>query len=157
MDCWWVVDEWRTQRTYREVNSSALTCEELHYTSITTLARSLFPTGAAGQYGAATISSSLTGLELWFNHDPVQKHITPPSLAYRKSCEHFGCNTDCNLIPFQSILLLMWSLQKTLPRRMKDELWKGSCAWFVLNRQTAAPSVWMEKKEKGRRWLNSVT
>lgn len=46
MDCWWVVDvvadEWRTERTHCEVNSSALTCEELHYTSITSLTRWLF-------------------------------------------------------------------------------------------------------------------
>ncbi len=55
MDCWWVVDvvddEWWTERTCWEVNSSALTCEELHYTSITSLTHSFFfPTGAAGQY-----------------------------------------------------------------------------------------------------------
>lgn len=115
MDLWWVVDvvvdEWKTQRTYWEVNSSALTCEELHYTSITSLTHSLFPTGAASQYWAVTISLLPTGLEFWFNHNPVQKHITP-SLAYSKSCKHFGCTIDCNLIPFQSILFLLWSLQR---------------------------------------------
>lgn len=140
MDCWWVVDEWRTERTYWEVNSSALTCEELHYTSITSLTHSFFPTGAASQYRAATISLLPTGLEFWFNHNPAQKYITPSALAYSKSCKHFGCNIDCNLIPFQSIPFPSVITSKTLLQRVEN-LSKGWCIGLVLNKQTAAPSL----------------
>lgn len=76
-----VADEWGTARTCREVNSSALTCEELHYTSITSLTHSFSspPPGNAEQW---KISLRQTGQEPWFNHGPVQKYITQSSLAF---------------------------------------------------------------------------
>lgn len=76
-----VADEWGTARTCREVNSSALTCEELHYTSITSLTHSFSspPPGNAEQW---KISSRQIGREAWFNHGPVQKYITQSSLAF---------------------------------------------------------------------------
>lgn len=117
IDCWWVVDvvadEWRTERTHWEVNSSALTCEELHYTSITSLTRSLFSTGAASQYWAVTISLLPTGLESWFNHNPVQKYITPSSRAFSKVCKSYNIGSNFNCISI-NISLFYLSLEPVI-------------------------------------------
>lgn len=80
-----------TERTCWEVNSSALTCEELHYTSITSLTHSFFPAGAASKHWAVTVSLLQTELQSWFNHHLVQIHIAVLPLAFSKSL-HSRCN-----------------------------------------------------------------
>lgn len=93
MEWWWVVDvvadECGTERTRREVNSSALTCEELHYPAITSLTYSPFPSRAASQYRAVTISLLPTGPDSRFNHSRCAEIYHIIFLCFQKSVRVF--------------------------------------------------------------------
>lgn len=170
MDCWWVVDvvadEWRTERACWEVNSSALTCEELHYASITSLTHSRFPTGAASQYWAVTISLLQTGPESWFNHSPVQTYIKQSSLAFIKSLQalwlQYRLQFDgipVNILPFYLIPKLAITSKTQCLRKWKI-FWKHIytivrliyCKWSDTNKQMVSLSLSM-KQEKARTWI----
>lgn len=149
MDCWWMVDvvadEWRTERTRWEVNSFALTCEELHYTSITSLTHSPFPTGAASQYWAVTISSLPTGLESWFNHNPVQKYITLSTLAFNKSLQALWLQYKLQFDAISVNIFALLSDPKTCDH-FKNTVPKRVDQW-----------LYGEDKKQEHCWLNSIT
>lgn len=90
---WWTADDWRIlwrmRGGQREPTERSIVLRwpvNSIISSITSLTRSLFPSGAASRYWTVTILLP-TGLQLWFNHSPVQKYITLSSLAPCKSLQ----------------------------------------------------------------------
>lgn len=156
-----VADEWGTERTCWEVNSSALTCEELHYTSITSLTHSFFfSTDAAGPCWTVKISLLQPRLESWFNHNPLQKYIISTKVC--------TLDTSCNLMAFQSTLFYLISKPDitstdTILHRVENlTAHQHYCAvdlYDLLETSKWLPlSLLMKQKERGEQsWLNSIT
>lgn len=96
-----LADEWGTERTCREVNSSALTCEELHYTSITSLSHSFSSPPPGKRRAVKNIIATNWPRALIQSQACTEIHHTVISGVQQKFC---GADSGRNLVAFQSTL-----------------------------------------------------